>query len=73
MVEDISTHPRGTEPFMGYNKAHGWHQCHIPENVQHYKRIEAIYGNLKANSNRSTIWFIPTHWLPMQAFRSITW
>jgi len=69
--QPIDTVPRDGTRILGWNKTHGMHECWVPENVAHYSRVEAVYGNRSSNSNRHVIWFIPTHWMPLPVFRGL--
>ena len=51
------------EKFLGWSKTHGAHECHQPDNVKHYKKIECVYGSRKTNNK--SVWFQPTHWMPL--------
>lgn len=61
--QPIETAPKDGTRFIGWNKAHGLHECFVPENTRHYKRVTAIYGARTSNSN--TVWFSPTNWMPL--------
>lgn len=60
--QPIETAPKDGTSFMGWNKEHGSHQCLIPENTAHYKRVTARYGKGHCGN-----WFCPTHWMPLPA------
>ena len=61
--QPIETAPKDGTRFVGFSKTHGQHECFIPRNVAHYKRVTAIYGARTSNSN--SVWFSPTHWKPL--------